>query len=151
MKVSYHAILDYSAFPSETFTFVLFQQFDTAPSAPINVMATAVSFNTITVTWSEPSMPNGEIGRYNITYYETNDGSSDNITLEVSDVSGRTQQLTDLDPFTNYTIIIHAFTGAGIGQPSDPLIVQTNETGIITHSLVPKPTFLAGQWKTTAM
>ena len=97
-------------------------------------MATAVSFNSITVTWSEPSMPNGEIRRYNITYYETNDESSNSITLEVSDVLGRTQQLMDLDPFTNYTIIIHAFTGAGIGQPSDPVTVQTDETGI-NHSL----------------
>ena len=94
-------------------------------------MATAVSFNSITVTWSEPSMPNGEIRRYNFTYYETNDGSSNNITLEVNDVLGRTQQLMGLDPFTNYTIIVHAFTGAGIGQPSDPFTVQTNETGIV--------------------
>ena len=101
-----------------------------APSPPTNIMATAISFNTITVTWSEPSMPNGEIRRYNITYYKTNDGSSNNITLEVSDISGRSQQLTDLDPFTNYTIIVHAFAGAGIGQPSDPVTVQTNETGI---------------------
>ena len=93
-------------------------------------MATAISFNSITVTWSEPSIPNGDIRRYNITYYETNDESSNNITLEVSDVLGRTGQLTGLDPFTNYTIIVHAFTGAGIGQPSDPLIVQTSETGM---------------------
>ena len=94
-------------------------------------MATAVSCNTITVTWSEPSMPNGKIRRYSITYYETDDGSSNNITLEVNDAFGRTGQLTGLDPFANYTIIVHAFTGAGIGQPSDPVIVQTIETGII--------------------
>ena len=97
-------------------------------------MATAVSFNSITVTWSEPSMPNGEIRRYNITYYETNDESSNSITLEVSDVFRRTQQLRNLDPFTSYTIIVYAFTGAGIGQPSDPVTVQTNETGIMYSS-----------------
>ena len=39
-------------------------------------------------------------------------------------------QLIDLDPFSNYTISIGAYTSAGAGPKSRPIPVQTKESGM---------------------
>lgn len=98
--------------------------FPIAPSAPINAMATAISSTSVNVTWTEPSMPNGIIRGYMITYDRFDE---EMLQLNVSTVP-TTALLTDLDIFTNYTIFVQAFTIV-LGERSNLVTVQTNEDG----------------------
>ena len=88
-------------------------------------MAEASSSTSITVTWTEPSMPNGVIRRYNVTYFRTANGMSD---MQQVSVTTTTAELSGLDIFTSYTIFVEAFTVA-VGAASDTVTEVTNEDG----------------------
>ena len=89
-------------------------------------MAMSSSSTSINVTWTKPSMPNGLIRRYIVTYYRTDSGLSD--MQEVNITSTTTTQLSGLDIFTNYTIFVEAVTVAR-GSMSEMVIEMTNEDG----------------------
>ena len=89
-------------------------------------MATASSSTSITVAWTEPSMPNGIIRHYIVTHYRSVIGMSD--AQQVTITSGTTAELTDLDVFTNYTIFVQAVTVAA-GEMGGPVTVITSEDG----------------------
>ena len=87
-------------------------------------MATAASSTSINVTWSAPSVLNGIIVGYTVTFYETNVRSS---TRMVN--SGTFNfQLLNLAIFTNYTVFVQASTVA-LSSPSNSVEVETLQDG----------------------
>ena len=99
----------------------------TAPSAPLAVVAEAASPTSVNVTWSPPSMPNGIIRHYQVTY--TRNDVMD-AALQMTNTSGPAIviQLSGLERFANYTITVRGFTVA-LGEASAPVSVRTNEDG----------------------
>ena len=99
----------------------------TAPSAPLAVVAEAASSTSFNVTWSPPSMPNGIITHYQVTY--TRNDAMD-AAIQMMDTSGPATmiQLSGLERFANYTITVQGFT-VDLGDASDPVTVRTNEDG----------------------
>ena len=83
-------------------------------------MYTEVTDTTIGLRWDAPECPNGPITHYIITY----NGLTANTTNEST-----TFTLTDLEPFTNYTINVAAVNGVGVGNASNDITVQTAEGG----------------------
>ena len=99
--------------------------YPSAPSAPLDVIAMASSSTAIDVTWTEPSMPNGVIRRYQVTYTR-NDVMDDNlVTVNETTTS---VQLTNLEKFANYTIFVQGFT-VELGNQSDSVTARTEEDG----------------------
>ena len=96
-----------------------------APSSPRNVIAMATSSTSINVTWTESEMLNGNIRYYNVTFFSTDDGISENITQQVNSPN---IQLFDLEAFTNYTMFVQAFTVA-LSPQSGSVTEQTFEDG----------------------
>lgn len=96
----------------------------TAPTAPQNVAQTGITHTTITITWTPPIPPNGEIESYSIEYSSEVEG-----TLNVTGIppSIFQYQLTGLMEYVNYTIVVYAHTDKGRGDGSDPITVETNE------------------------
>lgn len=95
-----------------------------APSPPNNVMATASSSTSINVTWSAPSISNGNITSYTVTFYETNIGSSSSNFIRTVTADTFSLHLLNLAIFTSYTISVQASTVA----PSSPSTLVTVET-----------------------
>ena len=96
----------------------------TAPTAaPLNVTGEFNDSTSINISWSPPpfSDQNGNIVAYNITYQRTD--SSDGGTIMIS-TSDRFITIPSLRPFTNYSVMVAAFTIA-MG-PFEQTIVQTD-------------------------
>ena len=112
----------------------------TASSPPANVRAEAVSSDSISVTWSFPATPRGEIEGYIIQYYVTSEalGTGDmelNLTLSPrDDQSPQTTTIMGLAPFTQYSITVRAYSfGEGVvhnGELSAVVMVRTSEAGM---------------------
>ena len=81
-----------------------------------------VDSTSITVSWSSPPLAdqNGVIVGYNISY--TTDVDIEVFTFNQSIV------ISDLQPFTNYTVSVLAFTVAA--GPSGSTIVRTDSAGM---------------------
>ena len=65
-------------------------------------------------------------GMMDATMAETGSSSDDGLTQVVNILSGLSVKLTGLKPLTNYSVIVAANNSAGIGPPSEPLIVETD-------------------------
>ncbi len=78
------------------------------------------------VSWSPPDDPNGIIESYTVMYMPV---SSPAVAGEVSGVNGLSQTLSDLNPYTRYTIVVCALTDKGVGEGSEPLELLTEESG----------------------
>ncbi|CAI8003311.1 Usherin, partial [Geodia barretti] len=94
-------------------------------SAGITNDSSSDSFS-VSISWSEPSEPNGVILQYNYTV-----SSTDTNTAIVSGSTGNTSvvesMLTVIEPFTNYTVGVVAFNSAGEGQESS-VTVESPQT-----------------------
>ena len=69
-------------------------------------------------------MPNGVVIHYiiNVTKVDT----AETFTVNVTDTE---HEVTGLTPYTNYTFTVAAVNGAGKGNASTPVTVQTAEGG----------------------
>ena len=94
--------------------------FPAVSSEVLNLVYTEVTDTTIGLQWVAPEFPNGPITHYIITY----NGLTENTTNEST-----TFTLTDLEPFTNYTINVAAVNGVGVGNASNDITVLTAEGG----------------------
>ena len=73
-------------------------------------------------------MPNGIIRDYQITYYQTELGP-DNATVLLTGGTGLDFRIDQgLEPFTNYSVFLRAFTVA-FGEQSAVRTIRTNESG----------------------
>ena len=111
-----------------------------ASSPPTNVNAVAVSSDSISVTWSYPDTPRGDIEGYIIRYDLTSgmlgaDAMELNLTLSPSnDQSPQMETIGGLIPFTQYSITVRAYSfGEGVvhnGDESAVVTVRTLEAGM---------------------
>lgn len=120
------------------------------PGKPLNVSIGDVNDSTIALSWAEPENPNGVIKGYRIYFMRKN--FTDVQTVRSAE---KVQKfiLTDLgnvyytvftgvlkknahfymfmwiEPFMEYKLWLKAFTWKHEGEPSDPIIVQTDVKG----------------------
>ncbi|XP_046841964.1 titin-like isoform X3 [Xenia sp. Carnegie-2017] len=103
------------------------------PSAPVAVNVTALSSTQLKVTWFPPLDPNGVITGYNITWKLKNDDSNDgvesvlNVLSTPLNSSSRSYVIDSLKPYSVYTVIVYAITGAGSGDGTS-IDKQTGES-----------------------
>ena len=86
------------------------------------------------VSWDEVpySGQNGLITGY-LLYY-TNTTFSD--TINITRGENRSYTLTELRPYTNYTVTVSAYNDVGTGPQSDNRIQQTEQAGQLVYSLL---------------
>ena len=94
-------------------------------SAPNVSQSVDVTDTTITLNWTEPAVPNGVVTGYVITV--TNGVIGEVFTVNTTDTEF---EVTGLTPYTNYTFTVAAVNGAGVGNASNPVTVQTAEGGV---------------------
>ena len=84
-------------------------------------------------------MPNGVIRDYQITYFPTADSAD--VTATNIGSSALEFNITGLTAFTNYSLSVSAITVA-VGDPSDIVIVRTNESSkFFSWLLTPPPLY----------
>ena len=76
----------------------------------------------VTITWSMPTLPNGVIIMYEIRYRESNSNGPYNIT----NTTNTQYNIGGLLPNTNYVIGVRAYTSVGPGEWRDIQISTTN-------------------------
>ena len=106
------------------------------PSMPLNVTVANKTSTTLLVTWRPPSTPNGVLISYELQY--TGISSENpvpsffyqpqfiNVSIQIPEAS---ILLSDLVPYSNYTISVRAFTSAGPGEYSEVIEDRTEEDG----------------------
>lgn len=86
-----------------------------------NIFGEAISHKQIHVKWISPLIANGNITKYRI-YYTEPDGAD----LFIDSAGPETEMiLTDLHPFTDYSIYVVPFNENGMGDSSHEIIVKT--------------------------
>ena len=111
-----------------------------AVEPPSNVMATVENSFSITVQWNAPSSPcsamNGLITSYSIRYtIQPNGIPQTPLQRDVLEIT-----LTELTPFTEYSIEVAAVNENGdVGVYSEPEVVMTDEARmlILYQSFIP--------------
>lgn len=104
---------------------------ESIPEGFTSLSLIAQSNSVITASWGAPTRPNGVI-----TTYIASITSPVNITIPTSSLS---QQFTNLQPFTNYTVLVQACTVIGCTSVG-PSIVQTLESiPFLIASPIPTP------------
>ena len=100
----------------------------------MNIVFSSVVARSIIVSWDEvPCLgQNGPITGY-LLYY-TNTTFSDTINITVG--KNRSYILTELRPYTNYTVTVAAYNDVGTGPTSDNRIQQTEQAGQLVYSLL---------------
>ena len=108
-------------------------------SAGITNDSSSDSFS-VSISWSEPSEPNGVILQYNYTVSstDTNTAIVSGSTGSGSSTSVVESMLTVIEPFTNYTVGVVAINSAGEGQESN-VTVESPQTGELTCKTRPIP------------
>lgn len=87
-----------------------------------NLFGQARSHREVLVRWSPPSVTNGTITKYRI-YYTEPDGADD---LHVDTIGTATEVfITELHPFTQYSIYVVTFNENGMGDSSNEITVKT--------------------------
>ena len=101
------------------------------PTAPTLLNVSASDLGVLTVTWEEPTSPNGEIINYNISL------NDEAITEESSGIVTEFN-VTGLEAYTNYSVRVQACTSEGCGPFSNEIIDTTLQYGemytIIKHN-----------------
>ncbi|KAM7446448.1 putative aminophospholipid-translocase [Porites harrisoni] len=97
------------------------------PEKPENVKAVAVSHTEINVSWSPPSITNGEILKYRIFCFEEVQKGSSGSGVKQKNMPGdsRSVLITDLKPDTKYRCTVFAHNEYGAGRISDEVIART--------------------------
>ncbi|KAL5284293.1 PTPRZ1.2 family protein [Megaselia abdita] len=103
------------------------------PSKPLNVTVQNVTSTTIQLSWHEPKNQNGAIVGYHVFHIHDNNQTGVEIVKRFRSSDGNgpytTFILPGLKPFTDYKIIIKAFTTKFEGEPSDPVFQRTDISG----------------------
>ena len=99
--------------------------------APENITFSSVEARSMIVTWDEVpcSGQNGPITGY-LLYY-TNTTFSD--TINITGGENRSYTLTELRPYTNYTVTVSAYNDARTGPTSDNKTQQTKQASQLVY------------------
>ena len=100
-------------------------------SPPGNIICSSVEARSMIVSWDEVpcSEQNGPIAGY-LLYY-TNTTFSD--TINITGGENRSYTLTELRPYTYYTVTVSAYNDAGTGPTSDNKTQQTKQASQLVH------------------
>ena len=83
----------------------------------------------ISISWSQPLYPNGEITSYSVTVYRTDD--STDVVFSIATLTDTSVTPSVMVPaFTDYTVTVAAFTSAGQGVAVS-LTIQSPQAGIM--------------------
>ena len=105
---------------------IIFLFISPVPSPPLNLSTQNVTPTSVIVFWDPPQDPNGILLGYEVSY--TPNGGR----LSAVDVQNNTTwKLSDMKPFTSYSISTRAKTVAGYGETSIPVIITTLESGML--------------------
>ena len=107
----------------------------TVPSAPLNVTVVNKTSTALLVTWLPPTMPNGVLAMFMLRYTGVSTGNpvpSSFYQLQYTNISSPRMStlVSDLVPYSNYTISVRAFTSAGPGEYSEEIEDRTDEDGM---------------------
>ena len=94
------------------------------PTAPTGLSYQNISSTAIFVSWEEPSTFNGVPDDYIISYTRNETGVTVNETSPVTNVT-----IIMLEKYEQYTIVVFATSDKGAGDPSEPLMILTDEDG----------------------
>ncbi|CAB3376185.1 Hypothetical predicted protein [Cloeon dipterum] len=95
-------------------------------SAPWNILPRPLSSSTMVIQWDEPEMPNGQVTGYKV--YFTNNPSLPMTSWNFQMVdNNKLTTISDLAPYTIYTIRVQAYTSVGPGPTSLPVQVKTQQ------------------------
>ena len=111
---------------------LVFLNLSLAPiSPPENIICSSVEARSLNVSWDEVpcSEQNGPIAGYllyytNTTFYDT---------INIARGENRSYTLTELRPYTNYTVTVSAYNDAGTGPTSDNRIQQTKQASQLVY------------------
>lgn len=94
------------------------------PGPPQDLRALAVTSRTVTVTWGRPQSNWERVIGFSLHYTKT--GGSENMEYQFA-VNNDTTELNVkyLEPGTNYTFYVVAYSPQGASRASEPLVVQT--------------------------
>ena len=108
--------------------------FSESTSFPENIVFSSVAARSMIVSWDEVpcSGQNGPITGY-LLYY-TNTTFTD--TINIIRGENRAYTLTELRPYTNYTVTVAAYNDGGTGPQSDNRTQQTEQAGQLVYSLL---------------
>ena len=103
-------------------------------SPPENATFSSVEARSLNVSWDEVprSGQNGPITGYLLYYINTT--FSD--TINITGGGNRSYTLTELRPYTNYTVTVSAYNDVGTGPTSDNRSQQTEQAGQLVYSLL---------------
>ena len=94
---------------------------------PLDILTTEVNSTKVGLAWKPPPLEqrNGDIIGYRLSFWETT--SNSNWTTFTTESAATV--IDDLDPHTEYTIVVAASTAVGTGPYSPSLTVRTLEDG----------------------
>lgn len=110
---------NYGAGESSTIYEVSTQPEENISGPPQDIDGYAISHKELHIHWKPPLITNGNISKYRI-YYSLDDGSE-----MYTDSTAQEATLTELRPFTEYTVSVVPFNQNGMGDPSNELMLKT--------------------------
>ena len=107
----------------------------------MDIIFSSVEARSIIVSWDKVpcSGQNGPITGY-VFYYTNTTFSSD--TINITGGENRSYTLTELRPYTNYTVTVSAYNDAGTGPSSDSRIQQTEQAGQLVCIFITSSCFI---------
>lgn len=99
--------------------------FSVAPG-PVVISLSKTTFQT-TISWSPPETPNGIIIAYEVSYLQT--ANPQNVTCINTTDQATNLSLHELQPETQYTFTVRAYTQAGAGEESIVMYTTSDRPG----------------------
>ncbi|XP_068157399.1 tyrosine-protein phosphatase 99A isoform X3 [Drosophila tropicalis] len=107
------------------------------PSKPQNLTVLDVSANSITMSWHPPKNQNGAIAGYHVFHIHDNQTGVEIVKNSRNSVETLIHfELQNLRPFTDYRVIVKAFTTKNEGEPSDQIVQRTDVGGPSSPAIV---------------
>ncbi|XP_068717060.1 receptor-type tyrosine-protein phosphatase alpha-like [Montipora capricornis] len=106
------------------------------PGKPSRPIATSILATSINITWSAPDYVGDGITGYNVRWED--DGASKTSQKVIVANKSRVAILSNISPYTSYTIEVQAFNGKGGSPWSFPLTVQSSESAPSSDPVIKK-------------
>ncbi len=117
----------------EAVSFINFCAHNVEPTSVLNLVGTTTSHQSFQVNWDVPRFPNSEITSYTIYYTVASTTQdlpiNDSGYTVVNQITDMAYDVTNLDPFTNYTVHVRAIGNPNLqGSVVEEILVRTNIT-----------------------
>ena len=98
-------------------------------SPPVNISISSYSSTTLTISWGEPTQPNGIITDYNLTCMDDTDHQHSIMTT--GDIT--TVTVNSLLPYTNYTCTVIPYTKVGPGPGANVAGITDEDSELMKY------------------